>query len=257
MKSFSFDAKKAARETSKSRYQASNTAERNFARQLKKVARAAGTIIEHHTDGATVVDAAELTKALKAYAKTIEPWARRQAEKMLKQVSNANSRAYKKVSKSMANSLRQDVTLSANAFALMQEQTALITSIPLEAGLRAQRIAAENFIQGRRAVPDQSVIDELVEQMGMSTEVAVNRAKTIARTETARARAISVGSRQYMWRNSGDGAVRPSHEIYKGHKLDGMIFSWDNPPTLDDGMTGHPGTFPNCRCYAEPILPEE
>jgi uncharacterized protein with gpF-like domain len=68
---------------------------------------------------------------------------------------------------------------------------------------------------------------------------------------------MAVGSNQYRWHNSGDGAVRHSHKIYKGKKLQGMIFSWDAPPTLDDGMTGHPGTFPRCRCFAEPVFGDE
>ena len=29
---------------------------------------------------------------------------------------------------------------------------------------------------------------------------------------------------------------------------------WDSPPTLD-GMKGHAGEFPNCRCYPEPVIP--
>jgi uncharacterized protein with gpF-like domain len=68
---------------------------------------------------------------------------------------------------------------------------------------------------------------------------------------------MAVGSGQYRWHNSGDGNVRESHLKLKGKKLQGMIFSWDAPPTLDDGMTGHPGTFPNCRCFAEPIFSDE
>jgi SPP1 gp7 family putative phage head morphogenesis protein len=97
----------------------------------------------------------------------------------------------------------------------------------------------------------------------MTEQVATNRAKLIARTETAKAtatinqaRAESAGSRQYIWRNSGDEAVRHSHKYYKGKKLDGQVFDWDKPPTLSDGMTGHPGEFPNCRCFAEPLFTE-
>jgi SPP1 gp7 family putative phage head morphogenesis protein len=130
--------------------------------------------------------------------------------------------------------------------------------------LRAQKIAFEAATTGTRAEADEDTIAELQKQMGLSTEVATSRALLIARTETARAnaainqsRAMSVGSNQYRWHNSGDEAVRHSHRVYKGRKLQGVIFSWDKPPTLSDGMTGHPGTFPNCRCFAEPVFADE
>ena len=156
-----------------------------------------------------------------------------------------------------------DREVGMTAASLLFEQVDLIKSLPLEAGLRAQKISYEAALAGRRATPDEDVIRQLEEEMGMSTEVATTRAMLIARTETARSnayinqsRAQAVGSRQYRWHNSGDGAVRDSHKWYQGKRLQGMIFSWDNPPTLDDGMTGHPGTFPNCRCFAEPVFEE-
>jgi len=68
---------------------------------------------------------------------------------------------------------------------------------------------------------------------------------------------MKVGSSQYRWHNSGDEAVRESHKYYHGRKMQGQIFSWDKPPTLSDGMTGHPGTFPRCRCFAEPVFDDE
>ncbi len=117
---------------------------------------------------------------------------------------------------------------------------------------------------GARAAPSEDTIAELEKQLGLSTEVAISRAQLIAVTETARAnasinqaRALAVGSGQYRWHNSGDEAVRKSHKTYKGKPLQGRIFSWDSPPTLDDGMKGHPGTFPRCRCFAEPVFDEE
>src|SRR6202012_3559902 len=133
---------------------------------------------------------------------------------------------------------------------LLNEQVGLIKSIPLEAGLRAQQIALEAALTGTRAQVDDDTVAELERELGLTTEVAISRAKLIAVTETARAnasinqaRAMAVGSAQYRWHNSGDEAVRESHKKYKGKKLQGIIFSWDSPPTLDDGMTGHPGTF--------------
>ncbi len=147
---------------------------------------------------------------------------------------------------------------------LLLEQVALIKSIPIEAGERAQKIAYEAVLQGTRAEANEDTIAELQKQLGLSTEVAISRAQLIAVTETARAnasinqaRAQAVGSGQYRWHNSGDEAVRHAHKFYKGKRLQGRIFSWDDPPTLDDGTKGHPGTFPRCRCFAEPVFDDE
>lgn len=231
------------------------------------MARVAGHIVESHVDGVKITNTNNMQKALEDYSKLITPWANRQSLKLLEKVQKSNKKAYQKKSQAIGVALNHNVAereVGATARKLLNEQVALIKSIPLEAGLRAQKIAEEAFFHGNRAVPDQGIIDELQKEMGLSTEVAISRAQLIARTETARAnasinqaRAQAVGSNQYRWHNSGDGAVRESHKIYKGKKLQGMIFSWDAPPTLDDGMTGHPGTFPNCRCFAEPVFNEE
>ncbi len=254
--------------TLRGNFKPSKAAEREFYRQLKKVAQASGHVIERHATGIHMPDTQrQMMAELRAYADKLGPWARRQAERMLQQVQSSNRRAYAEKSKAIGLAFRAGVAdseVGMTAASLLFEQVDLIKSIPLEAGLRAQQIAFEAALAGRRAVPDEAVISELEDELGMSTEVATSRAMLIARTETARAnaainqaRAYAVGSRQYRWHNSGDGAVRPSHKKYKGRRLESMIFSWDNPPTLDDGMTGHPGTFPNCRCYAEPMFEDE
>jgi SPP1 gp7 family putative phage head morphogenesis protein len=257
-----------ANKTIRGKFKPSPAAEREFFRQLKKVAQASGHIIERYQGpGATLHDERAMQEELRAYAKKLGPWAERQAQRMLQQVESSNRRAYAQKSQAIGRLLTTnmaDTQVGMTAASLLFEQVDLIKSIPLEAGLRAQKIAYERVLAGQRAVPDEDVIRELEEQMGFTTERAVNRAMLIARTETARAnayinqsRAQVVGSRQYRWHNSGDEAVRPSHKWWHGKRLQGMIFSWDAPPTLDDGMTGHPGTFPNCRCFAEPIFEDD
>ncbi len=257
----------AAKRTIRGNFKPSSAAEREFYRQLKKVAQASGHIVERHATGASLHDANGMQEELLAYSKKLGPWATRQATKMLQQVASSNKRAYAtkaKVINKVLNLGVADTEVGMTAASLLFEQVDLIKSIPLESGLRAQKIAYESFIAANRAQVDEDTVRELEEQMGFTTEQAITRAMLIARTETARAnayinqsRATAVGSQQYRWHNSGDEAVRPSHKFYKGKRLQGMIFSWDNPPTLDDGMTGHPGTFPNCRCFAEPVFAEE
>lgn len=263
LRSLTLDAGKTVR----GKFEPSVAAEREFYRQLKKVAQATGHVIERHTVGAGLVGEQEMQRALRDYSKALTPWATRQAQKLLYQVERSNKRAYTSKSKAIGVALNLGVAekpVGDVAFALLNEQVALIRSIPLEAGLRAQKIAYEAVLAGTRAEANPDTVAELQEQLGLSTEVATSRALLISRTETARAtaainqaRAMAVGSGQYRWHNSGDEAVRHSHKKYRGKNLQGMIFTWDNPPTLDDGMTGHPGTFPNCRCFAEPVFDDE
>lgn len=255
------------KKTVRGKFDPSKAAERAFFKQLKKVAQAAGHIIEQHADGATLNNDKQMMETLKKYSETLTPWARRQSAKLLKQVQNSNKRAYQAKSKAIGTALNLSVAendVGLTAMSLMNEQVKLITSIPLEAGLRAQKIAYDAFFAGTRAEANADTIKQLEDEMDFSTQAAISRAMLIARTETARAnakinqaRAEAVGSNQYRWHNSGDGAVRPSHKKYDGKPLQGRIFSWDHPPTLSDGMTGHPGTFPNCRCFAEPVFADE
>ncbi len=253
-KKFAFDVNNL--KTKKSKFSPSRQIEKEFARSLKKIARASGAIVESHVDGDKIVDNPAMTKALKEYSRLLTPWAKKQSQKLLKETMKrmSSEKAYRDHAKKMGTLLEEELFESENgsiAFALMQEQVELITSIPTEAGERAQKLALESLSGSRRA-------DEIASELMKTTEVTESRARLIARTETARAntalnlaRATSVGSTNYIWRTSGDADVRSSHK-----KMNGKVFSWDDPPTLSDGMTGHPGTFPNCRCYAEPILPE-
>lgn len=238
-------------------FKASKAAENEFARSLRKIARHSGHLVEAHADGARIRDSEELKKALENYSKLIDPWARRQAAKMLEKISRTNRSAFTKANKQLGKLLRTQVAQSdvgMVAAALMNEQVELIKSIPIKAALRAQKLSMAAVYEGKRA-------DDVAKELARSGEVSEADADRIARTEVARAnssiiqaRAQAVGSKQYIWRNSGDESVRDSHRVLRGKKLDGMIFDWDNPPTLDDGTRGHPGTFPNCRCYPEPYF---
>ncbi len=286
IRSLTFDARKVEREKKKNKFKASSAAENEFYRALKRVAEQSGHIVDAYTSGAQIKDLQKMTKALDDYSERLTPWARRQSEKLLDTVSKSNIRAYQKQSKSMGKLLRTEQRLhfgmAATSEALANEQVALIKSLPVEAGLRAQKIAAENFLKGTRAQVDPETVEkflrerrnsiemfnlfaqqagseQFVEEMERSTEVAVNRAKLIARTETARAnaafvqtRASAVGSRGYIWRTTMDGAERHSHA-----EMNGKYVEYDSPPRLSDGTRGHAGAFPNCRCWQDVVLPDD
>lgn len=228
--------------------------ERRYAIELRKVARIVAGIIASHTDGAKIRDQVKMAAALKGYADALGPWAEKIVSGMVQSVEAYNKRAYQSQSKKIGAEMRRMFEQSATgsvAQIIQAQQVALIKSLPLEAGLRAQNIAQQAAIGGKR-------IDEAAEEIARTEGVTVNRATLIARTETAKAnaaitqaRAQYVGATHYIWQTAEDGDVRESHR-----RLQGKIFRYDDPPEIDGEGRHGPGEIWNCRCFAEPIIPE-
>lgn len=136
---------------------------------------------------------------------------------------------------------------------IIDEQVKLFKSLPLQAADRVYDIhneAIDAVVKGRRS-------SDLTAEIMRTGEVTEARARTIARTEVGRAstaltqaRSTAIGSPGYIWRTAEDSDVRHSHA-----QMEGKYVAWASPPTLD-GMTGHAGQFPNCRCYPEVVIPE-
>lgn len=134
----------------------------------------------------------------------------------------------------------------------INRQVTYIKSLPFEAWERVNEIHEQSVqlvAEGNRS----SILFEKIMRTG---DVAASSARMIGRTEVSRAstaiiqaRAVNIGSEGYIWRTSKDGDVRHSHK-----KMEGIFVKWDTPPTLD-GMTGHAGCLPYCRCYTEIVLP--
>lgn len=226
-------------------FAASKATEKAYERELRKVAKQVGHIITLHQRGAELLPG--LPQALLNYAEALGPWATLVAERMLAAVGRTNYRQWKAKSKTISRELRGDRNV-AEARIMTAEQVALIKSLPIEAGTRAQTLAMEAATGGKRA-------DEVAKEIARSGEVTASRATLIARTEVAKAnsaitqsRAAEVGATHYIWRTAEDESVRESHA-----EMEGQVVAFDDPPTLD-GMTGHAGEFPNCRCYPEPVL---
>lgn len=81
-------------------------------------------------------------------------------------------------------------------------------------------------------------------------------AALIARTETAKLqtaileeRSTQLGSVAYIWLASNDRRTRESHKA-----MNGVVVFWKHAKPELDGMTGHAGEFPNCRCSPQPII---
>lgn len=189
--------------------------------------------------------------AMYEYADALEPWARRIASKMIVEVANRDRDAWRALGNEISTQLHTEIRetpIGQRVQQLINEQVVLITSIPRQAAERAQALSLEAVTGGTRA-------REVAQEIMRTTQVTKSRAMLIARTETSRAatvllqtRAEAVGSVAYLWRTARDSAVRESHR-----QMESKLVHWDDPPTLD-GLTGHAGALPNCRCYPEPII---
>lgn len=214
-----------------------------YERSLRKVAR--------HVSDLTKVfgseDSSQLADALNRYADALTPWATVVARKMLETADRQNIRAWKRFSRDIYEGLREDPDVEVME-ELLQTQVGLITSLPKVAAERVMHVAHEGLMNGWRA-------SETIKEIMKTGNVTLSRAKLIARTETSRAagtltevRARKAGSTGYVWRSHKDARTRESHR-----KMNGVFVVWDKPPTLD-GMTGHAGCLPNCRCFAMPVF---
>lgn len=242
-----------ARKKTKSLFQKARSTENTYVTALRSVAREVGKIIDSFgTLDPTKLPA--LTDTLRKYSDVLTPWAKAKASTMIEQSNRQDLRAWKSATKELSLGIRREIlsTPVGQTFsALMKEQVGLIKSLPTKAAERVHKLVIENFENQGRA-------SEIAKEIKRSGKVTAARATLIARTEVARtssslteARAKHVGSEGYIWRTVHDTDVRPSHK-----KMDGKYVAWDSPPTLD-GLTGHAGQLPNCRCFPEPVIPEE
>lgn len=180
------------------------------------------------------------------------------AGKMLADLQRRDEQAWMQQASDMSRALRDELRRAPTGQvmrALMAEQVTLITSIPIDAAERVHRLTLEGIEDSTRS----SEISKMIQASG---EVARSRADLIARTEVSRAstalteaRARGIGSTHYIWRTSGDGAVRSGHKA-----MEGKVCAWDEPPEVEeDGrvMRFHPGQIWNCRCWPEPIISED
>lgn len=226
--------------------------ERQYISMLSSIAKEIGRISSIY-DPSRPETADKISRALEKYSDAIHDWAELKTAQILSDVAKADYNQWIKASQKMSESMRrsiQNAPIGAAMRELQALQVNLITSIPKQAAIRVQKLAQEAIYSGARA-------NEIKKEIMRSGEVSAGRAGTIARTETSRAstalmqiRAQNVGSEGYIWTTSKDGDVRDSHR-----KMDGKFVRWDSPPTLD-GLTGHAGQLPNCRCFPVPVLPE-
>lgn len=228
--------------------------ERQYTFALQQVAQRVGTLVRQATrDGnLTGSDAARLIEKLNRFSDGLGPWANTVAERMVMDVSRRDFRAWQEHGKAISRNLRVEVSSAPTGVAMgraLAEQAQKITSLPRDAAERLFKLTTEAMFNGTRA-------SEIAKEIMRSGEVTASRAKMLARTGVSstataltKARAEFIGSTEFVWRTSRDGAVRSSHR-----RLEGRVFRWDDPPEVD-GFRGLPGEFANCRCFCEPVIP--
>lgn len=123
----------------------------------------------------------------------------------------------------------------------------------------------ENIIKmrekvGKMAINGQSQKD-VIQYLMKEFEVSKRKAEFLARNETAiattsylQAKYKEEGFTHFKWHTNIDGRERPLHR-----KLNNMVFSFDNPPIIDErtGQRGLPGETYNCRCTFSPVVTKE
>lgn len=237
----------------KSKFAASRRAEAQYARNLRGVAAQIGKLCEMFKDPS---QSTKLEQVLERYSEMLRPWAKAAAERMLTDVSRRDETAWRAAGQEMGRALREEIRTAPTGEALramLAENVDLITSLPLDAARRVHHFVLEGMSGGIRA-------DEVSREILKSGHVSKGRANLIARTEVARAssglvetRALHVGSEGYIWRTAEDVDVRKEHK-----KLNGVFVRWDSPPVAgSNGERAHAGQIYNCRCYPEPVIPEE
>lgn len=128
----------------------------------------------------------------------------------------------------------------------ISEGTALIKSI------ESRQIDDVEKILFRAFRTQQSTTD-IAKELQRKVDIEENRAKLIARDQTAKFngkvnedRQRAAGIDEYIWSTSLDERVRDEHA-----EREGEVFSWDDPP-----FDGPPGVPINCRCVAKPKVDE-
>lgn len=228
--------------------------EAEYMKALRMLSKQVDSIVREMAGGEFESDSLALQATLMSYSKAIEPWAVAVAARMMKRISNIDDRRWFEMSKQMGQAMQQEMQQAPTGKWLkkyLDENVALITSLPIDAARRVHKLTVQGLSTGRRA-------EDIRKDILQTGAVTLSRAQLIARTEVARtasglvqSRSLHVGLTHYIWRTSEDATVRESHR-----HMNGKVIAWAEMPTLDDGTVCHAGQIYNCRCFPEPVLPK-
>ncbi|MGQ7790588.1 phage head morphogenesis protein [Shigella flexneri] len=192
--------------------------------------------------------------ALERYSEIITPWATKVAENFTADIARQNEKQWRQHSRNISAELRNMVDrapVGQVMKSIVAEQIKYIKSLPLEAADRVydiQNKAIEAVVAGGRAEPFAKEIaasgDVYAHERTLSPvpSLDVQPARSIRRVRCQSARMVISGV-QPKTATSGILIGRWKVSLSNG-----------NLPTLD-GMTGHAGELPNCRCYKEIVFP--
>lgn len=234
-------------------FAARSSTERQFYKALETIVDKVEELVDQYYDPSDPSSVTKLAEELDKYADSLDGWAKRVVQTLLSKINTFNISDWATVSERLGSMLRagyaSDPVLKRMRL-LQKHMVRLIKSLPRKAAERAVDRAADAVASGKRA-------EDLASEILRTAKVTRARARLIARTEIARAntyitlaRANALGVDKYRWRSSRDSIVRPAHRA-----LEGKICRFSDPPLVKGEGRHHPGDFPNCRCYAEPILP--
>jgi len=198
---------------------------------------------------AFIVTIKNALKAVEAKYSDITPIATAMATDMVEgEAKNSQAKFQKSIQKATGINLARIIS-EESLEETMESQIArninLIQSVPDEYFKKLNEIVFRNITAGSTAGGIAKEIEEL-------TGITRNKAKLIARDQTAKTNAAisktrqeELGVSEYVWQTSEDERVRTSHV-----KNNGKTFKWDKPPPI----TGHPGDDVNCRCIAKAVI---
>lgn len=129
------------------------------------------------------------------------------------------------------------------------ENVDLIKTVPKQSLGKIRELVYKQYMDGSSTT---NIIKELQRQYGMDKR----HAHLIARDQVGKLNAKitesqqrDAGVKRYKWSDSRDEKVRKSHRRLNGH-----IFSWNEPPETDNGRRCHPQQDYQCRCCAIPVF---
>ena len=246
---------KQLRRKSKERFSIASKIEKEYLRFLRLLITQIKTMVNTTAPGQIAENPDELTKMLTGYAKTIEPWARNIAEKVIKKIFQKDENTWAKLGHEMGTLLRKEINEAPTGDIFkkfIDEQITLITNIPIDVAQEVTRISREQLKLAQEITTEAKITGarstSLIKQIQGIGAFTENRAKLIARTEVARtassltiARGQHVGATHYIWRATPDADTRASHKA-----MNGKIIAFNDPPEVEPGHRYHAGQFPNC-----------
>lgn len=130
----------------------------------------------------------------------------------------------------------------------VRDNVRLIKTVRGERLDRVRAIVERNWRIGSRW---ETVSAQLRKELGLTPGIANRIARDQVQKlngELARDRLIAAGVDRFIWRTSKDGRVRRTHRVLEGKEFD-----------IETGhpTEGFPGWPIHCRCYAEPVFPDD